>query len=127
MPHYSRVERVVVDVTAEDHDAELAFWLGAVGGESGRSQRHPEYHWSTLPHQEMAMLVQRLGAGDSRVHLDIHTDDLEAEVARLERLGAARVRRHDRWWVLRDPAGLLFCVVEEPPGRLTDANARRWD
>jgi hypothetical protein len=31
------------------------------------------------------------------------------------------------WWVLRDPAGLLFCVIPEPAGSLNDSNARRWD
>ncbi len=29
------------------------------------------------------------------MHLDIHTDDLDAEVARLEHLGARRVQRVD--------------------------------
>jgi len=29
--------------------------------------------------------------------------------------------------VLRDPAGLLFCVLPEPPGSLDDSNAQRWD
>jgi len=66
--------------------------------------------------QEFALLIQRLGEGQSRVHLDIHTDDLAAEVDRLERLGARRVQQVDSWWVLRDPAGLLFCVIPEPAG-----------
>jgi hypothetical protein len=73
------------------------------------------------------MLVQRMEAGPARVHLDVHTDDLEAEVARLERLGAERVRRVHRWWIMRDPAGLLFCVIPDPPGSLDDGNAQRWD
>ena len=34
--------------------------------------------------------------------------DVEAEVARLEQLGAKRVRRMDYWWVLQDPVGLPF-------------------
>jgi hypothetical protein len=36
--------------------------------------------------------MQRLDSGAPRVHLDIHTDDLDAEVARLERLGAESVQ-----------------------------------
>jgi hypothetical protein len=31
------------------------------------------------------------------------------------------------WWVLRDPAGLLFCVIPEPAGSLNGSNAQRWD
>lgn len=127
MPHYSRVDKIVIDVAADDHDRELAFWQGATGGETSRSERYPEFHWSTLPGQDVAMLVQSLDDGASRVHLDIHTDDLEAEVARLERLGATRVREVNGWWIMRDPAGLLFCVIPDPPGALNDANARRWD
>jgi hypothetical protein len=61
------------------------------------------------------------------VHLDIHTDDLDAEVDRLERLGAQRVQRGHSWWVMRDPAGLLFCVVPDERGTLDDDNAHRWE
>jgi hypothetical protein len=55
------------------------------------------------------------------VHIDIHTDDPAAEVARLEDLGAERVLQVHSWWVLRDPAGLLFCVIPEPAGSLNEA------
>ena len=71
--------------------------------------------------------MQRLGEGPARVHVDIHTDDLEAEVNRLERLGALRVERVHRWQVMRDPAGLVFCVVQDRPGVLSEDNAHRWD
>ena len=40
-----------------------------------------------------ALLMQRLESGAPRVHLDIHTDDLDAEVARLERLAAKRAQK----------------------------------
>lgn len=119
---------VVVDVPGDDHDRELAFWQGAIGRELTRIERHPEYHGAILPHQQqLGMLVQHLGEGAARVHLDIHTDDAEAEVARLERLGARRERQVQDWYVLRDPAGLLFCVVPVPPGSLDEGNAQRWE
>ncbi|MGH3418639.1 MAG: hypothetical protein ACRDOD_03455 [Streptosporangiaceae bacterium] len=35
--------------------------------------------------------------------------------------------RHPEWQLMRDPAGLVFCVLPEPPGELDDSNARRWD
>lgn len=127
MTHYSRIDKIVIDVPAFAHDRELAFWRNATGGETGHSGRYPEFHWARLPGQAIAMLIQRLDEGPGRVHLDIHTDDLDAEVARLEALGAERVRQVHNWWIMRDPAGLLFCVVSEEPGRLNDDNARRWD
>ena len=50
------------------------------------------------------------------MHVDIHTDNLDAEVARLEALGAERVEATGHWVVMRDPAGLIFCVVPEQAG-----------
>jgi hypothetical protein len=45
------------------------------------------------------------------VHLDIETDDQAAEVARLEKLGATRVRNGARWVVMQAPTGQRFCVI----------------
>lgn len=127
MAHYSRLSKVVIDVPAAEHDRELAFWQAAVGQPLTQFDRHPEYHGAGLDGQEFWLLIQRLDDGQGRVHMDIHTDDLAAEVARLEGLGAERVRQVHSWWVLRDPAGMLFCVIPEPPGSLNASNARLWD
>ena len=51
---------------------------------------------------------------DSRVHLDIASDDVPAEVARLEKLGARRVADVKDWVVMQAPTGQRFCVI---PGR----------
>jgi hypothetical protein len=75
----------------------------------------------------LMLLMQRLESGVPRLHLDIHTDDVDAEVARLERLGANRVQKVQTWWVMRDPAGLPFCVLPVSTGLLNDDNARRWE
>jgi Glyoxalase-like domain len=66
--------------------------------------------------QEFGLLIQRLGQGSARVHIDISTEDLPAEISRLEKLGAERVQQAHSWQVMRDPAGLLFCVIPESPG-----------
>ncbi len=127
MAHYSRLSKVVIDVPLADHDQELAFWSAAVGQPLTRFDRHPEYHGVALHGQEFWLLIQQLGQGSARVHIDVHTDDLPAEIARLEKLGAERVQQAHSWQVMRDPAGLLFCVIPESPGTLNDGNARRWD
>jgi hypothetical protein len=127
MSHYSRLSKIVIDVPPAEHDRELAFWSGAVGQELTQGHRYPEYHGAALQGQEFGLLIQRLGDGPGRLHLDIHTDDVTAEIARLEALGAERVEKVQSWWILRDPAGLLFCVVPEPAGSLDDSNAQRWD
>jgi len=126
MTHYSRLENIVIDVAPADHDAEVAFWAAATGKSLNHFEKYPEYHGTDLS-GHVGLLMQRLEDGESRVHLDIHTSDLEAEVKRLEALGAQRVAQHHRWQVMRDPAGLVFCVIPDPPGRLDDTNATRWD
>jgi hypothetical protein len=118
---------IVIDVPPAEHDRELAFWSGAIGQRLKQGTQFPEYHGAALHGEEFGLLIQRLGDGQSRLHLDIHTDDVDAEVARLEGLGAERVEKIHSWWIMRDPAGLLLCVVPEPAGSLNDTNARRWD
>ncbi|WP_285738986.1 VOC family protein [Kitasatospora phosalacinea] len=55
--------------------------------------------------------------GKNRLHIDVHSDgELDAVVARLEKLGATRVEEQDQgpaghWWVMRDPEGNEFCVA----------------
>jgi hypothetical protein len=126
MSHYSRVLKIVIDAPPDRHDQELAFWQGALGQELPPVYS-PEYHGAVLHGTDLMLLMQRLDAGQPRIHLDIHTDDLEAEVARLERLGAERVQPVQGWWVMRDPAGLPFCVLPIRVGELTDDNAQRWE
>jgi predicted enzyme related to lactoylglutathione lyase len=52
----------------------------------------------------------------NRIHLDLRPDDRDAEVARLEALGATRVEigqtGSESWVVLADPEGNEFCVLE---------------
>src|SRR5712692_2013526 len=127
MTHYSRQSKIVIDVPPAGHDRELSFWSAAAGQQLTQGYRYPGYHGAALHGQDFGLLIQRLGHGPGRVHLDIRTDDLAAEIARLEGLGAERVQRVRSWWILRDPAGLPFCVVPEPAGSLNDSNAQRWD
>jgi hypothetical protein len=58
----------------------------------------------------LQLQLQRVNA-ESRFHLDIETDDVEAEVQRLEQLGARRLAHVSSWWVMQAPTGHHFCVV----------------
>lgn len=126
MAHHSRVAKVVIDVPEDVHDREVAFWQGAVGQELAQVQRFPEYHLGVLPGQDFHLLVQRLVDGVERVHLDVHTDDVEAEVSRLGARGRAGAGVRS-WWVMRDPGGVAVLRAAQRPGTLSEANARRWD
>ncbi|HEY7042141.1 MAG TPA: VOC family protein [Nocardioidaceae bacterium] len=122
--HRSRLAQVCIDVPHGGLDEETAFWQ-AVTGWTFRESDVPEFagHLEPGPGGSMQLLVQELGADDpaggSRVHLDLGTDDIEAEVCRLVELGADRVRDDRGWVVLRDPAGMLFCVTVQSPSEAT--------
>ena len=69
--------------------------------------------------QQPKLLLQRVKepkAGKNRMHFDIETPTVDAEVARLEALGAKRleadaIEEHgNRWVVMADPGGNEFCV-----------------
>jgi hypothetical protein len=109
--HRILLRTVVFDYPGDVHDAALLFWQEALAADARPGTRHPEYHVLEHPAAVGPVLVQHLGEGGSRIHLDIEADDTEAEVDRLVTAGAAVVERIDDWTVLRDPAGLLFCVV----------------
>jgi hypothetical protein len=64
-------------------------------------------------------------AHPSRVHLDIETDDIEAEVRRLEALGARRIAQIRTWWVMQAPTGQRFCVVRALSARFA-SEANSW-
>jgi hypothetical protein len=101
----------LVDVPADVYERTVAFWGGAVGkADAAPDADDPDYADLGNPIPRMQFMVQRVGA-PARVHLDIETDDVDAEVARLEALGATQLERVKTWVVMRDPAGLLFCVV----------------
>jgi predicted enzyme related to lactoylglutathione lyase len=126
--HRSRLTAALFDVPAEDFDAEAAFWTGALGRRAGDIQGNPEYVELEGLCSGLQIMVQRVGGGaESRVHLDIESDDVEAEVQRLERLGATRVQAVKSWVVMRDPAGLPFCVVRVQSPAEFEAHATTWE
>ena len=47
----------------------------------------------------------------SRIHLDIETDNIDAEVGRLKKLGATVFEKKEKWVVMEAPTGHRFCVV----------------
>lgn len=106
----SRLGAIVIDCQGDDLAAASAFWSAALGYAADPS-RDPLYARLKAPDDQPAVLVQKV-EHDSRVHLDIETDDVDAEVARLEALGATRVAQIKTWWVMQAPTGQRFCVVK---------------
>jgi predicted enzyme related to lactoylglutathione lyase len=126
--HRSRLTAAYFDIPPADFAAEVSFWAGALGRAVRRDDKDPDYVEFEGLVSGLGMMVQRLGEGGdgARVHLDIETDDIEAEVRRLEGIGAERVEWIDTWQVMRDPAGLKFCVVGVQSPEEFEANAVTW-
>jgi hypothetical protein len=109
-PHRSRVCQFVID--CDDLDRGVAFWSAALDAteEPLSEQSRHIYRRLRLPDAEIRVLLQRPGdekVSKERMHLDLETDDVEAEVRRLEALGATRwdhqQERGFDFWVMRDP------------------------
>jgi hypothetical protein len=109
--HHSRLHVVLIDSPPDTADAEVAFWSAATGREPVPEPGSPFTVLAPLGSAGHLLAHQRLQHGEPRIHLDIETDDTEAEVGRLEELGAVRVGEHDGCVHMRDPADLVFCVV----------------
>ena len=125
--HYSRLCAVLMDCKTDDVDAAAVFWAAALGRppDPGHPGSRGNYRMLQTPPDEPVVQIQKV-EHESRVHLDIETDDIEAEVVRLTRLGASEVRRIKTWVVMQAPTGQRFCVVRvQRPG--FPKNANRWD
>jgi predicted enzyme related to lactoylglutathione lyase len=123
--HRSRLSTFVIDCRVEDVDRAAAFWSAALGRKVvPPTPDSGDYREIEARPSEPMLLVQKV-EHPSRIHLDIESDDLEAEVARLEALGAKRIEFVRRWWVMEAPTGQRFCVVNPQRGPLTD-EANLW-
>jgi hypothetical protein len=126
--HRSRLTAALFDVPPGVFDVETNFWSAALGRSARRDEKEPDY--AELDGLSSGLQVMTQSTDDAtaaRVHLDIETDDVEAEVCRLEGLGATRVRSVKTWWVMRDPAGLLFCVVRVQSPAEFETHAVTWE
>jgi predicted enzyme related to lactoylglutathione lyase len=124
--HKSRLAGFIIDCETPDLQAASQFWGGALGmelralpGAEGR-----KYVRLVDPSGRLHIEVQSV-EHPSRVHLDIEASDVEAEVRRLEALGATRVAQVQTWWVMQAPTGQKFCVVRAQSTDF-DGGANEW-
>jgi predicted enzyme related to lactoylglutathione lyase len=125
--HRSRLAGFIIDCRTDDVQGAAQFWSKALGmaTEALPGQEGDSYVKLKVPDERMHIEVQSVDH-ESRVHLDIEADDIEAEVKRLEGLGAKRLRKVHTWIVMEAPTGQRFCVVR-PQNRDFEQNANRWE
>jgi len=110
--HRSRLAGLIIDCETEDLDAAAAFWGKALGAppKTAANIEESPYVELGMPEGEIDVEVQAV-RHPSRVHIDIESDDIEAEADRLEALGAKKIANIKRWCVMEAPTGQRFCIV----------------
>jgi hypothetical protein len=109
--HRSRIGLALIDHPTESYAQAARFWADALGTDVTAQDDGPYASLTVLP--SVALELQETGSGTPpRVHFDIETDDVRAEVARLVGLGAGVVEERDGYTVMADPGGMVFCVVD---------------
>jgi predicted enzyme related to lactoylglutathione lyase len=126
--HKSKLAGFIIDCKAKDPKAAAEFWSAALGmaTKSAPPEDGDNYVGLVDPEDRLHHIEVQAVDHESRVHLDIAADDVEAEVKRIEKLGAKRVANVKHWVVMEAPTGQRFCVV---PGRSEGfkKTARTWD
>ena len=123
--HKSRLAGFIIDCRTDNIEQAARFWSEALGYPlaNAPSEATTNYRQIETGPDGLHIEVQQV-THPSRVHLDIESDDIEAEVKRLETLGAKRVQQVHTWWVMEAPSGQRFCVVrvQRPQSFAQDAN-----
>ncbi len=107
--HRSQLGGFIIDCQEVDLKAASAFWSAALGLPT-KAGYDPKYVGLQTAPNGLAIEVQKVDH-PSRVHLDIESDDVEAEAMRLEKLGARKIEKIQTWWVMEAPTGHRFCVI----------------
>ena len=110
--HRSRLAGFILDCRTNDLEQAAQFWSAALGVplKPAADEESPIYRQLQTGSNDLHMEVQKVDH-ESRVHIDIETDDIEAEARRLEALGAKRVGTVQTWCVMQAPTGQRFCLV----------------
>jgi predicted enzyme related to lactoylglutathione lyase len=112
----SRIGLVTIDCS--DPAALASFWCKVLDHE----KKWGDDNWVQIGAADgggLLVFFQRVPekkVAKNRVHLDLLTEDRDAEVQRLSELGAVRVEDHEvpnlNWTIMADPEGNEFCVAQ---------------
>lgn len=124
--HRSRLGNIVIDCQTDDLYSDAQFWSAALGYPMPLDlDATSNFIQLVTPAGDVQVIIQRV-RHDARAHLDIETDSIDLEVARLERSGATVVSRNSGWVVMQAPTGHRFCVGSPYRGGF-DQRANVWE
>ena len=109
--HKSKLAGFIIDCATDDLPGAAAFWSAALGMRTEALGPGEETYLGLKGGPSGMHIEVQAVTHPSRVHLDIEADDIDAEVQRLEALGARRIGRLKSWCVMEAPTGHRFCVV----------------
>ncbi|MDH4039671.1 MAG: VOC family protein [Gammaproteobacteria bacterium] len=124
--HKSKLAGFIIDCQTSNLDGAASFWSEALGMPMEQLPGAEGEKYVRLKDKtgQMHVEVQSVDHA-SRVHLDIETDNIVAEVQRLRALGAVVVEHVHSWCVMQAPTGQRFCVVRKDSERF-DQQANVW-
>ena len=93
MTQRSRVCAILFDVNSQAYESTARFWSETLG----RAMEFDAQARYTALCGKIGYLIQNTDPGREGMHIDIETDDVEAEVSRLENLGAKQRNRVEDW------------------------------
>ncbi|WP_225752602.1 VOC family protein [Actinotalea sp. Marseille-Q4924] len=126
--HRSRLSTILIDVPSPDVDAARAFWSRALGVEARPVPGEEQYTTLVGALPGLVTAVQEIHDDAPRFHVDIETDDVAAETARLTVLGAVEIAAWLECRTLRAPGGHLLCVIPlHSPEEEFAARATVWE
>jgi predicted enzyme related to lactoylglutathione lyase len=124
--HRSRVSSLVIDCAAKDYVQAQKFWSEALGKDIvPRDDRFSSLKGRIGKRGGVFVGFQSVSDEELGIHIDIETDDVEAEVGRLQKLGAQIKRRVRQHVVMQSPSGHAFCVIPVRRGDFPDG-ASEW-
>jgi catechol 2,3-dioxygenase-like lactoylglutathione lyase family enzyme len=123
--HRSRLAGYIIDCQSDNLEEAAEFWSAALGYKRRGEPENGLYQPLETPDGEPYLEVQVVDH-PGRVHLDIESDDIKAEVQRLEALGARCIEEIKTWVVMEAPTGQRFCVINRGH-KYFDETANSWD
>lgn len=123
--HRSRLAGYIIDCQTDNLEEAADFWSAALGYARQETSEDDLYLGLDTPDRDPYIEVQTVDHA-SRIHLDIESDNIEAEVQRLEALGARRIEKIKTWVVMEAPTGQRFCVINRGH-KYFDETANRWE
>jgi len=110
--HRSRLSSILIDCAASDYERGIEFWRSAFGREAiPDDDRYTTLKGPFGGDGGLLVGLQRVPREQRATHLDIETDDVGAEVSRLEKLGARVKARVGKHVVMTSPTDHAFCIV----------------